>query len=773
MRKKMRTIQGGIVALGTAFFWLDSPSVPAQEAAAAESSGELAEVIVTAEKRSQDIKDVPLSISVLNGDELQVDHIDSYEDVTRTMPGVSFLSGGGPGLDNISIRGVSSTSGASTVGFYLDEVPITVKNNLYSGAIEPKLFDIDRVEVLRGPQGTLYGSSSMGGTIRMIFNTPSLAQFGGEASADISHTAHGGTNYEETGVLNVPLSSVAAVRLAVDDTSDSGYIDNYSTTGTLVRAGVNSDHTLAARLSMLYKPTDALSITPAIYYMRMNTDDTSVFYPSLGLYNQDKIVPEPIRVSFTVPSLTIGLSLGWADLTSVTGYFDQQFNRNGDATFYNSEYLGYLVDSDPILGAKQVGSQIGALPGPEFSWSKTTQITQEVRLASLPYVEGGNPLTWLVGAYFSDQKFDRVVNDYVLGFDKTFTSLFGYPPQDSMLFAGQSFPDDAVALAGLHNEDKQYAAFGELGYNFTKQLKATVGLRFSHSTTRFRQEETGYFAGSAPPEFGNTESFNSTTPRFSLTYDVNPSATLYTSIAEGFRLGGAALFVPSDICAADLATLGLKSAPTSYNSDSLWTYEAGAKGRMLDNRLTFSGAAYYTHWNNIQQTINLPTCGYTLTTNVGDAKIYGTELEIAAKPIPSWTVAVAGGTTHATLTNVISAVGAVPGDRILNTPDWTLTLSSEYQHRLSGDADIFARGSYAWTGRSFGSFSVADPDHTRPAYETLDASVGGDWGTLRVALYGKNLLNDTTIIQRPSLLFLEEAYTLRPRTLGVLVTKRF
>ena len=429
MRSTIGTVNGGVAALVGAFLCVNSSSAPAQDVAARPAaSGELTEIIVTAQKRSQDIKDVPLSISVLSGDSLQSDHVQSYEDVTRTMPGVSFLSGGGPGLDNISIRGVSSTSGAATVGFYLDEVPVTVKNNAYSGAVEPKLFDIDRVEVLRGPQGTLYGSSSMGGTIRMIFNTPSLTQLEGAASADVSHTAHGGTNYEATGVLNLPLQSgVAALRLAVDNSSNSGYIDNYSTTGSLLRAGVNSDHTLAARLSLLYKPNDALSITPAIYYMRMNTDDTSVFYPSLGLYNQDKIVPEPIRVSFTVPSVTIGLALGWADLTSVTSYFDQQFNRNGDATFYNSEYLGFLVDTDPILGVNQVGSQIGALPGPEYSWSKTTQVAQEIRLASAPYTEGGIPLTWLAGAYFSDQKFDRVVNDYVTGFDRTFTSLFGYP----------------------------------------------------------------------------------------------------------------------------------------------------------------------------------------------------------------------------------------------------------------------------------------------------------------------------------------------------------
>ncbi len=738
------------------------------------ASGELAEIIVTAQKRSQDIKEVPLSISVLSGDSLQLDHVESYEDITRTMPGVSFLSGGGPGLDNISIRGISSTSGAATVGIYLDEVPVTVKNNLYSGAVEPKVFDVDRVEVLRGPQGTLYGSSSMGGTIRFIFNTPDLNQVEGLAAADVSHTSHGGTNFEATGVLNLPLKQgVAALRLAVDDTTNSGYIDNYSSSGPLLRSGVNSDHTQAARISLLVKPTENLSITPALYYMRMSTDDTSVFYPSLGLYKQSKIVPEPIRLRFTVPSLTINLGLGWADLTSVTSYFDQQFNRTGDATFYNSEYLGFLIDSDPILGANQVGAQFGALPGPEYSWSKTTQVTQEIRLASRAYADGELPLSWLTGAYFSNQKFDRLVDDYVFGFDRTFVSLFGYPPQDSALFAGQSFPGDAVALAGLHNTDRQYAVFGELGYNFTRQFKATVGLRYSHSTTQFRQEETGYFAGSAPPEFGNNAAFNATTPRFSLTYDPNSSISVYGSIAEGFRLGGAALFVPSDICGADLASLGRKAAPTSYDSDSLWTYEAGAKGRVLDNRLTFSGAGYYTHWNSIQQTINLPTCGYTLTTNVGDAKIYGTELEVAAKPVPGWTVAASGGTTHATLSSVIAAVGAQPGDRILNTPQWTLTVSSDYVHKLSADTDLFARGVYAWTGKSYGSFNPDDPDHIRPTYGTFDASLGADWATLRVAVYGKNILNSTTIIQHPSLLFLEEAYTLRPRTVGLLVTKRF
>ncbi len=776
MQRTTRIGTRGAAAALALLAWELSPTASAAAAGdsgPAAGSAQLAEIIVTAQKRTQDIKDVPLSISVLSGDALRENHVDSYEDITREMPGVAFLSGGGPGLDNISIRGVSSSSGAATVGLYLDEIPISVKN-LWNGAIEPKLFDIARVEVLRGPQGTLYGSSSMGGTIRMISNKPNLQDVEGLASADVSTTKHGGTNYEVTGVLNLPMASgTAALRLAGDSTTDSGYIDNYSPAGALQRSGVNADHTQAARISLLFQPNEQVSILPAIYYMSLHTDDTSVFYPAMGLYEQSKIVPEPSRITFTVPSLTIDVGLGWADLTSVTSYFSQQFDRTGDATYYNSEYLGFLVDSDPVLGQKQVGSQIGALPGPEYSWTKTTQFTQEIRLASKPYAEGGNPLTWLGGVYYSDQKVDRVVNDYVTGLVSTFTSLFGYPPRDSGLFAGQSFTNDAVALAGLQTDDRQYAVFGELGYNASAALKATGGVRLAHGKATFTQEESGYFAGNAPPVFTNTASFNAATPRFSLTYDVNKDVTVYGSVSKGFRLGGAGIFVPSDICAADLASFGLTKAPTQYDSDSLWSYEAGAKGRILDDRFTFSSALYYIRWNNIQQTVNLPTCGYTITTNVGDARSYGSELEFAAKPTANWTVGAAGGTTHATLTRVIGSVGAAPGDRILNTPEWTLTLHTEYDQPIGANADAFLRASYAWTGRSYGSFIDTDPDHVRPTYGTMDASAGVNWGSLRMSVYGKNLLNDDTIIQRPSLLFLEEGYILRPRTVGFMISKKF
>ena len=256
--------------------------------APSDDSSALGEVIVTAQRRTEDVKEVPTSISVLGAAALENGHIGGLEDISRAVPGLSFAAGGGPGLDNIEMRGVSSTSGSATVGIYLDDVPITV-TNLYNGAVEPRLFDMDRVEVLRGPQGTLYGASSMGGAIRFISNQPNLTTFGGSVSSQVSGTRHGGVNYDEQGVLNVPLvEGVAAARIGVDFGEDSGYIDHYTLSDQLARSGTNDDKWTVLRLSAKIVADDSLTITPSFYGEWEKTGDTSVFYPGVGLYLQER-----------------------------------------------------------------------------------------------------------------------------------------------------------------------------------------------------------------------------------------------------------------------------------------------------------------------------------------------------------------------------------------------------------------------------------------------------------------------------------------------------
>ena len=324
-------------------------------ASAADSPDQLQEIVVTSQKRTEDIKDIPISVSAISGAQLMEHHVADYDDISRTVPGISFQAGAGPGLDNIEIRGVSSTSGSATVGIYIDEVSVTTKN-LFDGAVQPKLFDLDRVEVLRGPQGTLYGASSMGGTIRFITKQPDLEAFGASVSTDLSLTHHAGFNNDEYAILNVPVvQGVFALRIGVDIADESGFVNNYvatptgagpfgsilslgvnDDTGVLARKGVNDVRTEVFRISGKYAGPDDLSVTPAFSWQRTAAADSALQYPALGVYDQDKRVAEPGTDTVTLPSITVAKKFGWADLTSISSYLSRDFHRITDGTYYNS-----------------------------------------------------------------------------------------------------------------------------------------------------------------------------------------------------------------------------------------------------------------------------------------------------------------------------------------------------------------------------------------------------------------------------------------------------
>lgn len=759
-----------LASLGIVGLTLECVPTCAGAADATTDSSALGEIIVTAQRRAEDVKEVPASISVLGGGALENGHIEGLEDISRAVPGLSFTAGGGPGLDYIEMRGVSSTSGSATVGTYLDDVPITV-TNLFNGAVEPRLFDLDRVEVLRGPQGTLYGSSSMGGAIRFISNQPDLNAFSGSLNSLVSGTRHGGVNYDEQGVLNVPLvAGMAAVRVGVDVGEDSGYIDNYSLSDQLARTGTNDDKWTVLRLTGKIAADETLTITPAFYGEWENTGDTSVFYPGVGLYEQQKEVGEPSVDHLLIGSLTIAKQWAWGQLTSISSYFQQQFNRIQDGTYYNSEYLGSIIDGDPPDGIMSQGYQIGLLPGPVYTWVKTSVITQEFRLASAPSSDSG--LSWIGGLFFSDYKVHRQFNAYVDDFNQTFQSIYGIPPQDAPVFAGSTFPNNSVATDNTTEGEKQYAIFADVSYRIVPSVKATAGLRYSYAPTFFDDFQGGYFSIGVPP-VTQRASFSATTPKFSLTYDATPGMTVYASAAQGYRIGGSETYVSPGLCAKDLANLGLTSAPQNFNSDSLWSYETGLKGRFFDDTLSINLDAYFIQWSNIQQTVSLPICGYTITTNVGDAQSYGPELEINYKPIRDLTLGLSTEYTHDALTKVTSSVGASVGDHILNVPEWMASIRLDYSRPFAADGKSFVRADYDWTGPSNGAFSPMNPDYSRPVYSVLNARIGVDIRGYEFAVFATNLLDDKKIIQRPALLFEPEAYTVRPFTVGLNVKTKF
>lgn len=753
---------------------------------------ELETVVVTAQKRSESIAEVPYSVSALGGKELSEQHVVNVEDITRATPGVSFGAGANPGMDTVTIRGVSSQGAGATVGLYLDDVPITTTNPFnpsYSGATEPTLFDVDRVEVLRGPQGTLYGAGSMGGTLRYIYNAPAFYADTREVGLDLSGTARGGLNHEEHLVINKPLEEgVSALRFGIDVSSQAGWIDHYtfvppsqasllaggndSHAGYQDQSGVNSNRTITSRLSFAWHPQEDLQLTFALHGQYYHTGDTSLYYPAVGQFAQDKLVPEPSDDRMWVPSLTVNKDVGFADLTSVTSYFWRENDHHSDGTFFNSDFIEYLADSYyPDTARCGCGAAFAAEPGPSITQQVTRTLSEELRFASKLPAQSGQPYTWIAGLFLSDRQIAISDQEYVTGVRQTFINLYHEDPAVSGF--ADPFPSDSVFWAIANERERQYAVFGEFSYLLTPALKASAGLRYLTAHTSYEYDEGGYFAQGIPPVVSLANDYHAATPRFSLDYQVNDKVSVYANAAKGYRLGGYIQPIQTTVglCVADLAALGLRDPGFSYQSDELWSYELGSKSRLFDNRVSINAAVYYIDWHDVQQTFDL-SCGSPYTANFGTAASYGGELEVRAKPIPSVVLGLNAGVNHATLTEVQPNVGATAGQHLLNTPEYTASLSAEYDWKPADGMTGYARTDYQWIGPSYGSYITSAVNYYNPSYGNLNAAIGVRSGRYDLALYARNVLNDHTAIQHVSIEQTVSAYALRPFTAGITLNVR-
>jgi outer membrane receptor protein involved in Fe transport len=315
-----------------------------------------------------------------------------------------------------------------------------------------------------------------------------------------------------------------------------------------------------------------------------------------------------------------------------------------------------------------------------------------------------------------------------------------------------------------------------VSYRPLPALTATIGLRYGYARSSDNSFAGSYYNYGASPYSENIAHAYPFTPKFALNYLLSDDVSLYANATKGFRLGGANIQIPEFECttgAGDLSSLGLTSAPKSYGPDSLWSYEVGTKSSLFDNRVSIGLAAYYIDWKNVQQDIYLDTCGFDFNTNAGDAGIYGTDLEIHAKVTPQLTASATGSLTHDRLTSVIVGSGATVGEKLLGVPDWSATVGLDYDQPINDDVDGFARVDWDWTGHELGAFNPLDPDHDRPVYNVVNASIGAAIGDLEVSLYAKNLFDMGKTIQKPNLLSVEGGYTVRPLTVGLNVSKDF
>jgi outer membrane receptor protein involved in Fe transport len=780
MKIRQKVLCGAVAAA------LATMAGPAARAQTRPQSDEIEVVKVTAQKRKEDPAKVAMSISAVTGNQLQAEHVKDFTDLTRVVPNISFTAasgngGAGPGTENIEIRGISSTAGAATVGIYLGDVSITVGNVYTMGTVEPKFFDIDRVEVLRGPQATLYGASSMGGTIKFVPNEPDLKEREFTTYGELSNTKGGSPNYAANMVANFPLiPDELALRIGVQAQHTGGYIKQVDGDGNVLANDINKISDQEARIALKWKPIRSLTITPSLYYQKVDAKDIAAFNLELPNYQAQKQVREPSKDTLLTPSVTVNWDLGPFDLTSATSYFERKFDRTQNGSAYNSYSLSTFLTStaDGGKAPPELIDAIAGLPSAVYLNNQVRQVSQEFRLASHPYDAAVSPWTWLAGTYFSNQHTNIIENDPIFGVTDTFKS-FGFDIADPDLLPdarpGQ-FPNDNSFAGAFHFREKQTSIFGELNYYFTPAVHATVGARYLKADTTLDQRNGNYLAGA-----GNNSSFATSskafTPKYALTWEVDPANTVYTSVAKGFRLGGNNIYVPPTTCSQDLETNGLTKGPDTYASDSLWSYEVGSKSRFLNNRVSVNADVFYVKWKNIQQGVYLPTCAYTYNANAGDATSKGFEFDIKAKPLPGLTLTASAGYVKAELSNdkgiENGIVGAVAGAQIQGVPKYNAAFNAVYNFAVFGDKSAFVMGGMQWVGASKGSLNPEQTDYERPAYHTTDFSTGMSFDRYNVSLFVKNAFDTDTVIQHPQVASIVQGYRLAPRSIGVSLAAKF
>ena len=732
-------------------------------------SGQIGEIVVTAQKTNESLSKVPISISAVSGAALEEQHIMDYADLSRAVPNVSFSSFGGPGQSNIEIRGISSQAGSSTTGIYLDDVPISVQNIYTTGSTEPRFFDIDRVEVLRGPQGTIWGAGSMGGTIHFVSNQPNLVTFSGSAHSSVGGTEGGGVNYEADSVANLPLvDGVAALRIGALFDHLSGWIDRFpvgpygTPDGPLAATKINTVDTAVVRATLEWRPADGLTITPAIFLQRVSTGGQDTFGLALPEFESPTLVPEKSRDQYAMSSLTVKYDFGRAELTSVSGYFWRTDDRNIDGTVYDSGFIGGqfgLLSQFPNNTAG--AAAIAALAAPVQFNTNVNQVHEELRLASKP--DPDDHWSWIAGMYYARTRTGLLDNEHIPGFRSTFETYYGDTTENLL---GDPFTNDLVYYAFSEFVNTQKAVFGQLTYMPAPGLKLTAGARYEAATENLAFTTSGYLAGGTPPSSGAAQG-NATTPRFAISYEASADTMVYASAAEGFRDGGVNRPVPIPLCSADLAQLGLTQAPPAYNSDKLWSYELGAKTRALENSLVLSAAVFDIRWNNIQTDIVLPTCTFDIKDNIGSAESKGVELELNERFTEHLRMTFGGNYTSAKMTDPVTILGVQKGDHVPGVPEYTLATSLEYTQPVGAGARGQLSANAQWVGPSQGVIYHGDPDFSRPGYFVMGANAGVKWSQLDLSFFVTNLLNQNKIIQRPDIALVEYGITVRPRTFGI------
>jgi outer membrane receptor protein involved in Fe transport len=750
----------------------------AAAAGADEEPARLGTVTVTAQKRFEALGDIPMSISVIGGDVLERQQVVDFQDLTSLVPGLS-INSNTRGITRVTMRGINTGGVASTIGVYVNEVPFGSSSGLANAAVlsgDFDTFDMARIEVLRGPQGTLYGASALGGVIKYVTNAPSTEGFEARFQGSIEETADADMGYAVTGVVNMPASETFALRASGFFRSDGGYVASIGNNpipalqnpavnivgGTLVEDDINGTDVAGGRISALFVPSDAFSLDLTVHYQDIQSDNADSFEVNpatlQALYGgrvASRYHEEPTDTEYRLYSATMDWDLGGATLQSVTSYseFEQNFTR--DAAVVDVLGAG--------LGTAQLLTFVYSTPGTTDTLLSsildqtvtTDKFTQELRLVSPESAR----FEWLLGAYYTDE-------DSLIG-----QQLIAVQPGTNNPVAGIPLPADL----GIESAYEELALFGNATWHITDRFDLSFGGRWSDNDQEAAQNGLIILpilpGGQLVLDFLDLNSSESpftwsVSPRF----EFSDTTSAFLRVATGFRPGGPNVLPPG------------APAPATYDSDQLTNYELGLRTGNASGSFALEVAAFLLDWKDIQllQVVN----GFGINANGGTAESQGFEFTATATS-GGLNLTFSGAYTDAELTeDTDPLVGGLDGDALPFVPEWTLALGGDYEWEAFGDATAYVGGQVAYTGDRPADFgNRIDPmDPTSPrreagSYTTVDLRTGVTWDQWSLELYGKNLTDEdgiTDILAPGNYPNGAGAVSLiRPRTIGLAIGARF
>ncbi|MFO6448326.1 TonB-dependent receptor [Erythrobacter sp. NE805] len=774
------------LAAGVASAALAAGAASAQDSgtAAAEDDADRSvsanEIIVTATKRNERLVDVPMGVTVITGEELEKRQVRSFQDLTAFVPGLSIQTSS-PVVTRLILRGLNAGGAGSTVAVYVDDSPIGSSNALLQGALLTSnldTFDMAAIEVLKGPQGTLYGANSQGGLIKYVTNAPDTSGFSGRAQGEINSVDGGEIGYAVRGVVNAPLGEKAAIRASGFYQKLPGFIDDTN----LGIEDVNSGKRYGGRLSLKVDATETLTARVTGFYQRLETradpnvdvvgsprtyalPGPDIFKPFAGDLEQRRYLLATRSQDFYNIGGELDWDLGGVTLESITSYSRAENRQLRDGGAGAAGYLppaspaapfGVPVSANFFLTNFLFGGQPTLLRGKEYF--KLTKFTQELRLQS----QGEGFLGWQIGGFYTHENtFSSQDQQFV---NATTGAVITTPPG----------PGGEYTIDARYTE---FAGFGEIDLRFSPRFEINAGIRYSTNDQRALLGVGNGFLGipAGQPPSRQTINTDEDAVTFSVSpkWKVNEDTLIYGRVASGFRPGGPNLVPPN----------APPNYPLGYKSDSTMNYELGFRTTLPDRSLSLDIAAYRIDWTDIQ-IISLVPLNNTIigvTGNAGEARSEGVEFAVTARPSERLTFMVNGAYTEAKLQQDAPGIGGAKGDRLAWVPDLTLTLDGEYRLPLGGDTEGFFGFTASYVGERFTDFGTsifATPHIPLPDYTTLSLRAGADIGKIRIEAYARNITDSRGMFTYSNAGAGAPTITgtkaiIQPRTFGLVVTSNF